>query len=65
MRKILFLTFFTFYACISIKKIHGSSLDSMAKAVENSKCILMCVTEKYRQSLNCQVIKHKYFTIYK
>ncbi len=27
----------------------------MAKAVEKSKCVLMCVTEKYRQSLNCQV----------
>ena len=27
----------------------------MAKAVEGAKAILMCVTEKYRQSLNCQV----------
>ena len=26
----------------------------MAKAVEKSKCILMCVTEKYRQSVNFQ-----------
>lgn len=26
----------------------------MAKAVESSQCVLMCVTEKYRQSLNCQ-----------
>ena len=39
---------------IDISDIHGSSLDSMAKAVENSVCILMCVTEKYRQSVNCQ-----------
>ncbi|CAF0878261.1 unnamed protein product [Brachionus calyciflorus] len=39
---------------IDIDEIHGSSLDSMAKAVEDAQVILMCVTEKYRQSLNCQ-----------
>jgi hypothetical protein len=39
---------------IDVEQIHGSSLDSMAKAVENSSCFLMCVTEKYRQSVNCQ-----------
>ena len=39
---------------IDIEKISGSSLESMANAVENSFCVLMCVTEKYRQSINCQ-----------
>jgi hypothetical protein len=39
---------------IDVDDIHGSSLDAMAKAVENSFCVLMCVTEKYRQSVNCQ-----------
>ena len=39
---------------IDVSEIHGSSLDSMANAVENARCVLMCVTEKYRQSLNCQ-----------
>lgn len=39
---------------IDVNEIHGSSLDSMAQAVENSKCVLICVTEKYRQSINCQ-----------
>lgn len=39
---------------IDVEEIHGSSLDSMARAVENAKCVLICVTEKYRQSLNCQ-----------
>lgn len=39
---------------MDVSDIHGSSLDSMAKAVENSYCVLMCVTEKYRQSINCQ-----------
>lgn len=40
---------------IDLNEINGSSLDSMAKAVERSKCVLMCFSEKYRQSLNCQV----------
>ena len=39
---------------IDVNDIHGSSLDSMARAIENSFCVLMCVTEKYRQSVNCQ-----------
>jgi hypothetical protein len=26
----------------------------MARAVENSYCVLICITEKYRQSVNCQ-----------
>ena len=39
---------------IDVNEIHGSSLDSMAQAVENAQCVLMCVTEKYRQSNNCQ-----------
>jgi arsenate reductase-like glutaredoxin family protein len=26
----------------------------MAEAVENSFCVLICITEKYRQSINCQ-----------
>ena len=39
---------------IDVDEIHGSSLDSMAKAIENSAIVLMCVSEKYRQSINCQ-----------
>jgi hypothetical protein len=39
---------------IDVSEIHGSSLESMAQAIENASCVLMCVTEKYRQSLNCQ-----------
>jgi hypothetical protein len=43
-----------FKVWIDINEIHGSSLESMANAIETSEYILMCVTEKYRQSLNCQ-----------
>jgi hypothetical protein len=39
---------------IDVDDISGSSLESMANAVETSEAILMCVTEKYRQSNNCQ-----------
>jgi len=34
--------------------MHGDSLEAMAQAVENASVILMCVTEKYRASANCQ-----------
>lgn len=34
--------------------MHGSTLDCMAHAVEQSCVIIMCMTEKYKQSPNCQ-----------
>ena len=43
-----------FKVWIDINEIHGSSLESMANAIESSEYILICITEKYRQSLNCQ-----------
>ncbi|CAF0754608.1 unnamed protein product [Brachionus calyciflorus] len=49
-----FLESKNFKVWIDVDEIHGSSLDSMAKAVEDAKIVLMCVTEKYRQSTNCQ-----------
>jgi hypothetical protein len=39
---------------IDVEDIHGSSLESMAKAIEDSFCVLMCMTEKYKQSTNCR-----------
>lgn len=39
---------------IDVSDMSGSTLDSMAHAVENANCVLMCITEKYRQSVNCQ-----------
>jgi hypothetical protein len=39
---------------IDVESIHGSSLESMASAIENSWCVLMCMTENYKQSTNCR-----------
>ncbi|RNA00999.1 hypothetical protein BpHYR1_043720 [Brachionus plicatilis] len=39
---------------IDVENIHGSSLEAMAKAIEESQCVLMCMTEKYKQSSNCR-----------
>jgi hypothetical protein len=33
---------------IDVENIHGSSLEAMALAIENSDCILVCMTEKYK-----------------
>lgn len=40
---------------MDLSDMHGSTLEAMANAVENAESVLMCVTEKYRQSVNCQV----------
>jgi hypothetical protein len=42
---------------IDIEAISGSSLESMANAIEDSICVLMCMTEKYKQSANCRLIE--------
>jgi hypothetical protein len=39
---------------IDVEQIAGSSLISMAKAVENSFCVLICMTEKYYLSTYCR-----------
>jgi hypothetical protein len=41
---------------IDVENIHGSSLDAMATAIEQSTCILVCMTEKYKQSPNCRAV---------
>ncbi|RMZ96525.1 hypothetical protein BpHYR1_008771 [Brachionus plicatilis] len=50
---------------IDVQDIRGSSLESMAKAIENSKCVLMCMTEKYKQSPNCRAEAEYAFNIRK
>jgi hypothetical protein len=50
---------------IDIDRISGSSLESMALAVENSFCVLICMTEKYKQSPNCRAEAEYTFTLNK
>lgn len=38
---------------IDVENIHGSSLEAMALAIENSDCILICMTEKYKVRYVC------------
>lgn len=40
---------------IDVENIAGSSLESMAKALEESLCVLMGMTEKYKMSPNCRL----------
>ena len=39
---------------MDLKQIGGSTLDAMAKAVENSSVVLVCVSERYKESPNCR-----------
>ena len=34
--------------------IHGSCLDTCGKVIENSDCIIICMSEKYKQSVYCR-----------
>ena len=40
---------------IDVEDIHGSSIESMANAIEQSACVLMCMTEKYKLLSNCRL----------
>ncbi|UJR19088.1 hypothetical protein I4U23_022219 [Adineta vaga] len=35
-------------------EMRGSIIESMAEAVENSKCVLFCISSDYKSSANCQ-----------
>ena len=50
---------------IDINDIHGSSLESMANAIENSFAVLICISERYRESINCQAEAQYAFKIKK
>nr|XP_039264112.1 uncharacterized protein LOC120339938 isoform X1 [Styela clava] len=43
-----------FKVWMDIHRMKGSTLESMAEAVENASIIVMCVTEKYKESHNCK-----------
>ena len=39
---------------MDLEQMGGSTLDAMAKAVENSSVVLICVSERYKESPNCR-----------
>ena len=39
---------------MDIDEMGGSTLESMAKAVENACVVLVCVSQKYKESPNCR-----------
>jgi hypothetical protein len=39
---------------IDVEDIHGSSLESMSQAIEDSELVLICMSQKYKESLNCR-----------
>lgn len=38
-----------------MESIFGSSLESMASAIENSMIVIMCMTQKYKESNYCRL----------
>ena len=39
---------------MDLEQMGGSTLETMAKAVENSSVVLVCVSQKYKESPNCR-----------
>ena len=39
---------------MDLEQMGGSTLETMAKAVENSSVVLVCVSERYKESPNCR-----------
>ena len=39
---------------MDLEQMGGSTLEAMAKAVENSSAVLICVSERYKESPNCR-----------
>lgn len=44
-----------FRVWVDVESIYGSSLQAMADAIDSSFCVLMCVTEKYKESNYCRL----------
>ncbi len=40
---------------LDVEQMHGSTLEAMANAVENSHCVIMCISQKYKESKNCNL----------
>jgi len=39
---------------IDLEQMGGSTLEAMAKAVENASVVLICMCRKYKESRNCR-----------
>ena len=49
---------------MDIDEMGGSTLESMATAVENASVVLVCVSQKYKESPNCRSGKYlSHFTL--
>ena len=46
---------------IDFDQMHGNIMDAMAKAIEQSKAILICMSEQYRRSNYCRAEAHYAF----
>jgi len=44
-----------FKVWFDLDEMSGSTLESMAEAVESSSVILVCMSHKYKESANCQL----------
>lgn len=40
---------------IDVHDMSGSTLEAMADAIEQASCVLICMTEKYKESPNCRL----------
>ena len=40
---------------IDVEQMAGSVLEAMADAVENSSAVLICISQRYKESSNCQI----------
>ena len=43
---------------MDVDEMGGSTLESMARAVENASVVLVCVSQKYKESPNCRSGRH-------
>ena len=50
-----FLESIGFKCWIDVENIHGSSFDAMASGIEAASCVLICMTENYKESNNCRM----------
>jgi hypothetical protein len=41
---------------IDKERMHGNINDRMKEAVDKSRCVLICMSEKYEKSTNCKLV---------